>query len=98
MEFGADPNIQKKNGTTPLHLAIKKKLEKKYVVELLKKGADPNILNKLYNQTPTHLALINKYDEDVLKIFKEKKGEIYEIKDKYDKKQIKKNKELKEKE
>ena len=85
LEFGADPNIQKKNGTTPLHLAIKKKLEKKYVVELLKKGADPNILNKLYNQTPTHLALINKYDEDVLKIFKEKKGEIYEIKDKYDK-------------
>ena len=85
LEYGADPNIQKRNGVTPLHLAIKKKLENKYIIELLNHKANPNILNKLYNQTPTHLALINKYNEEILKILKEKNAKIYEIKDKYDK-------------
>ena len=85
LEYNADPNIPKKNGITPLHLAIKKKLENKYIISLLNKKANPNILNKLYNQTATHLALINKYNEEILQKLCENNADIYGIKDKYDK-------------
>ena len=85
LEYNADANLAKKNGITPLHLAIKKKLENKYIIGLLNNNANPNILNKLYNQTATHLALINKSDEEILKILNNNKADIYGIKDKYDK-------------
>ena len=85
MEYNADANIPKKNGITPLHLAFKKKLENKYIIGLLNNKANPNILNKLYNQTATHLCIINKYDEEILQILYNNNADIYGIKDKYDK-------------
>ena len=52
---------------------------------LLRNNADPNIINKLYSQTPTHLAIINKVDENTLIEFNMSKADIYNYKDKYDK-------------
>ena len=85
IEYGADTNIQKRNGDTPLHFIIKKKLENKYINEIFKGNANPNIKNKLYEQTPTHLSLINKSSEDILINFWKNNADIYNIKDKYDK-------------
>ena len=84
LKNNADCNISKKNGTTPLHLAVKNKKEK-FIKILLENGADPNISNKLYNQTPLHLAIINKIGEDILLCFKKNKADFFGIKDKYDK-------------
>ena len=80
----ADCNISKKDGTTPLHLASKKKKDK-FTNILLKYNANPNLPNKLYSQTPLHLAIINKANEDILLCFKRNKGDFFGIKDKYDK-------------
>ena len=85
LENGGNPDIPKRNGDTPLHLIIKTKMDKKYLKEILKKNANPNIPNKLYEQTATHLALKNKLNEDVLVYFKKNKADIFNIKDKYDK-------------
>ena len=41
--------------------------------------------NKLYSQTPMHLALINKIEENLLYEFQKSGGDIYNIKDKYEK-------------
>ena len=84
LENNVNCDIYKKNGNTPLHLAIKKNLEN-FVEALLLKKANPNILNKLYNQSATHLAIINKYNEKLLKLFKNCNANIYTLKDKYDK-------------
>ena len=85
LDNNADPNIQKRNGDTPLHLLIKKKLDNKYINEILKKNTNPNIPNKLYDQTATHLALINKLSEEILINFWKNNADIYNKKDKYDK-------------
>ena len=85
LENGVDPNVQKRNGDTPLHLIIKKKLEKKYILEILKGNANPNIQNKLYEQSPTHSILINKYEKEILINFWKNNADIFNIKDKYDK-------------
>ena len=85
LKYGVDPNIQKRNGDTPLHLIIKKKLENKYIFEILKRNANPNIQNKLYEQSPTHLILINKYEKEILLNFWKNNADIFNIKDKYDK-------------
>ena len=85
IENGADPNIQKRNGDTPLHLVIKTNMDKKYLIEILKNNGNPNIQNKLYQQTATHLALKNKFNEDILKCFRKSKADVFNIKDKYDK-------------
>ena len=95
LQYNADTNISKRNGTTPLHLAAKKNKEK-YISALLRNNANPNIQNKLYSQTPTHLAIINKVNEDMLIIFKEHGADIYGIKDKYDKSPFDYAKELKD--
>ena len=84
LEFGADCNIQKEDGYTPLHLAAEKKLDI-YVCSLLSHGANPNIINKTNLQSALHIAIINKFDEYVLSKFKENNGDIYNIKDKFDK-------------
>ena len=84
LEFGADSNIQKEDGYTPLHLAVEKKLDI-YVCSLLSHGANPNIVNKTNLQSALHIAIINKFDEYVLSKFKENNGDIYNIKDKFDK-------------
>ena len=63
---------------------------------LLRNNANPNIENKLYSQTPTHSAIINKVSKDMLIIFKEHNADIYIIKDKYDKSPFDYAKELKD--
>ena len=97
LQYNADTNIPKRNGTTPLHLAAKKNKEN-YISALLRNNANPNMQNKLYSQTPTHLAIINKVSEDMLIIFKEHNADIYSIKDKYDKSPFDYAKELKDEE
>ena len=84
LQYNANCNLAKKNGNTPLHLATKKNLDI-YMSALLRNNADPNIINKLYSQTPTHLAIINKVDENTLIEFNMSKADIYNYKDKYDK-------------
>ena len=84
LEFGADCNVQKGDGSTPLHLAAEKKLDI-YVCLLLSHGANPNIINKTNLQSPMHIAIINKMNEYVLNKFKENNGDIYTIKDKFNK-------------
>ena len=68
-------NIQKRNGNTALHLSIKKR-RLNFVTLLLENDADPNIANKLYSQTPTHLAIINHLDESILLKLKNSNADI----------------------
>ena len=84
LKNNADCNIQNKSGDTPLHAAIQMK-KNKYIKYLLKSDANPNIQNLLYGKTPTHLAMENKLEEDILKLFKEYNADIFSIKDKYNK-------------
>ena len=84
LEFGADCNIQKEDGNTPLHLATEKKNDI-YISNLLSHGANPNIINKINLQTPMHICVINRINEYILAKFKENKGDIYNIKDKFNK-------------
>ena len=95
LQYNADTNISKRNGTTPLHLAAKKNMEN-YISALLRNNANPNLQNKLYSQTPTHLAIINKINEEMLILFREHGADIYGIKDKYDKTPFDYAKELKD--
>ena len=97
LQYNADTNISKRNGITPLHLAVKKNKEN-YISALLRNNANPNLQNKLYSQTATHLAIINKVNEDLLQIFREHDADIYGIKDKYDKTPFDYAKELKDEE
>ena len=83
LQNNADCNIQNKEGNTPLHLAVIKK-EKNIIQILLKNGANPNIKNNL-GKTAMHLAVINKLDESIIKIFEEKGGDFYFIKDNFNK-------------
>ena len=84
LEFGADCNIQKEDGDTPLHLATEKKNDI-YISNLLTHGANPNIINKINFQTPLHIGIINRINEFILIKFKENNGDIYNIKDKFNK-------------
>ena len=84
LKYKAECNIQNKKGETPLHISIKKN-KKKFVKTLLKNNADPNIKDLLYGQTPTHLAIINKLEEEILQLFKENKADIFYINDKFNK-------------
>ena len=84
LKYNPDCNIQNIKGDTPLHLAIQKK-EKKFIEILLNNKSNPNIQNFTLGQTPVHLAVINKLDEEVLKLLKKNKGNIFHIKDKLNK-------------
>ena len=84
LKYNADCNIQNNRGDTPLHTAVKIK-EKKFIKALLYNNANPNIQNLLYGKTPTHLVIINKFDEEILKLFKEYKADIFSIRDKFKK-------------
>lgn len=44
---------------------------------LLENNADPNLLNKLYSQTATHLALINKINDENILLKLKKITQIY---------------------
>ena len=95
LKYNADTNIAKRNGTTPLHLAAKKNKDN-YMHALLRNRANPNLQNKLYSQTATHIAIINKINEEMLYIFHNYNADIYNIKDKYDKTPFDYAKELKD--
>ena len=81
MKYNADSNTQNIKGDTPLHIAVQKN-EKKFIEILLSNNSNPNIQNFTQGQTPTHLAIINKLDEEILKLFKKYKADIFHIKDK----------------
>ena len=78
-------NFQKRNGDTALHLSFKKN-KINFAQILLENNVEPNLLNKLYSQTATHLAIINKInDENIIIKLKKNNADIYTIKDKYSK-------------
>ena len=54
LEKGANPNVQNKEGNTPLHIATQKALTET-IQNLLEKGANPNVQNNEGN-TPLHIA------------------------------------------
>ena len=83
LKNNADCNIQNNQGNTPLHLALENK-ESNIIQILLKNNINPNIKNNL-GLTPMHLAIINKVDEGILKCLKNKGGDIYNIKDNFNK-------------
>ena len=83
LSLGANPNITNYSGETPLHISISKGFND-YIILLLKYDVNPNIKNYL-GQTAMHLALINKLDENILQRLKEKNGDIYNIKDNFNK-------------
>ncbi len=84
LKYNCDCNISKKNGNSPLHIATQK-LNINFISELLKNGANPNLQNKLYNQTPVHITICKKGDKDILNVLFKFNGDVYNIKDKYDK-------------
>ena len=81
IQYKANLNLPKKDGTTPLHLATKKGLTN-FVEKLLNNGADPNMVNNLYKQTPLHLAINNKVDLQIVELLN-KFGVEYYSQDKY---------------
>ena len=83
LSLGASPNVTNFAGETPLHISISKGFSD-YIILLLKNDINPNIKNYL-GQTAMHLALMNKLDESILQRLKEKKGDIYNIKDNFNK-------------
>ena len=84
LQYDADCNILTKKGNTPLHEAIIKN-EENMIQILLRNKANPNIKNISIGQTATHLAVINRLEEDILKLFKESNADIFNIKDKFNK-------------
>jgi ankyrin repeat protein len=84
LKYNCDCNICKKNGNSPLHIATKKG-KMNFISALLRHGANPNLINKLYNQTPFHIAIIEKLSKDIIALFKNFNADLYNIKDKYDK-------------
>ena len=83
LKHGANCNIKNNEGNTPLHIAIIQ-IKENIINILLENGANPNIPNNIKNQTPFHLAIINKVDKRLLQKFKEKNAD-WNIKDIYDK-------------
>ena len=83
LSLGASPNITNYSGETPLHISINKGFSD-YVILLLKYDVNPNIKNYL-GQTAMHLAIINQLEENILQRLKEKNGDIYNIKDNFNK-------------
>ncbi len=84
LKYNCDCNISNINGNSPLHIACKKG-NINFISSLLKNGANPNLINKLYNQTPFHIVIIQKLGKNIISLFKDFNGDLYNIKDKYDK-------------
>ncbi len=75
LENSADPNICKKDGTSPLHLAVEKN-NFQIVETLLKYKADPNLKNLTYQQTPVHIAVILSVNISILYLLVEHNGSL----------------------
>ena len=84
LKYNCDCNIQNKKGNTPLHLAIENNYEN-IIHILLRNKANPNIKNRINGRTATHLAVIKRLDETIMKLFKENNAEMFLVKDKYNK-------------
>ena len=50
-----------------------------FISALLRHGANPNLINKLYNQTPFHIAIIEKLSKDIISLFRETKPMLKEV-------------------
>jgi len=66
LEHGADPNIQNKDGMTPLHFATERG-SPEVVKLLLEHGADPNIQENKFGWTPLHYA-VSRCHVDVVRV------------------------------
>ena len=55
LQYKANPNINRDDGESPLHLAISRSL-KDMIALLLRYGANPNILNTVNSLTPLDYA------------------------------------------
>ena len=84
LQYDANCDIANNNGNTPLHLATNKQKEN-FICCLLEHGANANIPNKINSQTAMHLCIIKKSNEFVLNEFKNNGGDLFNIKDAYDK-------------
>ncbi|WP_181918336.1 MULTISPECIES: ankyrin repeat domain-containing protein [unclassified Wenzhouxiangella] len=56
LDAGADPNVQKRNGQTPLHVAAWHD-QTAVARALISAGADPNIRDESAGETPLHTAV-----------------------------------------
>ena len=83
LKYGANINFQNNDGNSPLHIAIDKNKEN-IINLLLENKADPNLINKTNFQTPFHLAIINKVNQNILNKLKDKEVD-WNIKDKFNK-------------
>ena len=83
LNYGADCNIQNNDGNSPLHIAINSNNENLIGI-LLENKANPNLINKTNLQTPFHLAIINKVNQNILNKLKLNKVD-WNIKDKFNK-------------
>ena len=83
IDYSANTNISKSDGNTPLHIAVRKQ-RRDLIKILLENGADPNSQNKLYQQTPLHVAMKSKSDIETIKLLHKFKANP-NIRDKYDK-------------
>lgn len=86
VKHGADPNLARNDGWTPLHAATLK--QNIPIVELLlKNGSNPNIKTKFYGQTAVHFAIKSSVKPAILLLLVQYNGSLI-VKDKYDKRPI----------
>ena len=83
LNYGADCNIQNNEGNSPLHIAINTNNDNLIDI-LLDNNANPNLINKINFQTPFHLAIIKKVNQNILNKMKDNKAD-WNIKDKFNK-------------
>jgi len=83
LNYKADPNLPSNDGRIPLHNAVSKK-ELNIINLLLQFNSNPNAKNKLYSQSPLHLAMKNSVNISIVDLLIKHGGDL-NLKDKYDK-------------
>ena len=84
LNYNCDINLTEKNGNSALHIASKKK-KINFISALLRHGSNPNLCNKLFNQTPFHIAIIEQLNQDIIILFKLFHADLFNIKDIFEK-------------
>jgi hypothetical protein len=84
LNYNCDINLTEKNGNSALHIACKKK-KINFISALLRHGSNPNLCNKLFNQTPFHIAIIEQLNQDIIILFKLFHADLFNIKDIFNK-------------